>query len=455
MANTLRLHAIPSRLLAQTKLSKPMKNKHKILIIGGNFAGISAAKRLSTLNNRDIEFTVVDSADHFNWTPNIHEILSGVKDKQGVQISREKLVTSLGGNFVKGRVTALDLDNKFAELDSGVSLNFDACLLACGYAPKALPSSENGFYFRNAQDVLQISEKITHKLAQPETIKLTIVGGGFTGVEALGELLRHYGKNTHLNITLIESGPRLVKDLPQVISDNILKLTAAHQVDFKFDCRVTDISDNQLSLSDGSHLVSDINIWTTGGSLPDFLVNSGLAEASDSGVSVNVMLQSLSNPACFVAGDVVSLPLGDDKNLSKQSYHAQDMGSRAAENMLNWLKNKHQLDFQPVEKPILLSFGDINTYMVSGDSVLASPTLAASKEAIYQIGMHKLISSMSLFSQKQSAVSHFIRATSKLLLPELRPSTPFKILQRSCLLQYGNPKDLKILMASVGSLLTD
>ncbi|MBT8082633.1 MAG: FAD-dependent oxidoreductase, partial [Gammaproteobacteria bacterium] len=54
--------------------------KSRIVIIGGNFAGLVAASRLS----RDHEVTVVDARADFEWTPNIHEMLSGVKERAGV-----------------------------------------------------------------------------------------------------------------------------------------------------------------------------------------------------------------------------------------------------------------------------------------------------------------------------------------------------------------------------------
>ena len=64
-------------------------SKSRVVIIGGNFAGLVAASRLSP----DHDVTVVDSRAEFEWTPNIHEILSGVKNRENVVLPRAKCVS--------------------------------------------------------------------------------------------------------------------------------------------------------------------------------------------------------------------------------------------------------------------------------------------------------------------------------------------------------------------------
>ena len=49
--------------------------KRNVVIIGGNFAGISAARKLSALNTGNLNISLIEPADNFNWTPNVHEIL--------------------------------------------------------------------------------------------------------------------------------------------------------------------------------------------------------------------------------------------------------------------------------------------------------------------------------------------------------------------------------------------
>ena len=69
-----------------------LSSRPRVVIIGGNFAGLVAASHLS----RDHDVTVVDARADFEWTPNIHEILSGVKSRGSVVLPRAECVSRYG-----------------------------------------------------------------------------------------------------------------------------------------------------------------------------------------------------------------------------------------------------------------------------------------------------------------------------------------------------------------------
>jgi NADH dehydrogenase len=70
-----------------------MTDKRKrIAIVGGNFAGLTTAIKLS----RRHAVTVIDPTRHFEWVPNIHEIVSSVKTTQGLRLNRAAIVEQAG-----------------------------------------------------------------------------------------------------------------------------------------------------------------------------------------------------------------------------------------------------------------------------------------------------------------------------------------------------------------------
>lgn len=431
------------------------ESHYKALIVGGNFAGISAAKQLVAMNQGDMDIYLIDPSDDFNWTPNIHEILSGVKQPNRVEISRQELLAGLPVTLIQDKVVRLATEDKQVYLGSGAVLDFDACLIACGY--QAIPAENTGvgFHFRSAKEVAKIAKAIADVRAKQDQLRITLVGGGFTGVEVLGELLRQYSSLKGLDIKVIEGGSRLLNNLPAQISSDILKLTEPYPVEFYFNRRLQDSSDGYVSLSDGTSFRSDITIFTTGGKLPPFVYQAGLAQPDDLGIGVDPCLQSRTSSACFVAGDAADFVWQGQSKLSKQSYHALDLGQAAALNMVNWLRGVKLQNFSPKAKPMLLSFGDLNTYMISGETVLASPLLAASKEAIYQLNMYKLSASMSLIKRNCDLVGRCVDATKSLLLPELSATIGLKIMRRSRVLKYGSAKDLTPLLRGLHSTLFD
>jgi NADH dehydrogenase FAD-containing subunit len=88
----------------------------------------------------------------------------------------------------------------------------------------------------------------------------------------------------------------------------------------------------------------------------------------------------------FVIGDAAALP----HPLAKQAYYALQMGAAAAVNVKRALAGRRLRDFKPAAKPMLIAFGDLDTFLVSGRTVIASPTLAALKEAVFQVTMAEI-----------------------------------------------------------------
>ena len=76
----------------------------RILIIGANFAGLTAAIQLP----KTCDVTVVDPSPDFEWIPGIHEILSGVKTPQGLRLDRAEIVARAGHRFVQDSITQVD-----------------------------------------------------------------------------------------------------------------------------------------------------------------------------------------------------------------------------------------------------------------------------------------------------------------------------------------------------------
>ena len=85
-------------------------------------------------------------------------------------------------------------------------------------------------------------------------------------------------------------------------------------------------------------------------------------------------------------GDAAKLP----KSISKQAYHALEMGACTAANIERLLRGASLERFRPGPEMGLISLGDIDTYLVIGGVVVAGPVFAAVKEAVYQLNMARL-----------------------------------------------------------------
>lgn len=406
------------------------KRKSRIIIVGANFAGLSAASKLSKCH----DVTVIDRNQDFQWTPNIHEILSDLKKQTNLNVNLTSIVNRLGHCFVNQTVSAIDGEEQTVTLENEEVLHYDALLIASGhirsdYGVKG--ANKYAYGFRSANDATQIHNNIETELQKSnDPININIIGGGFTGVEVLGELLRKYANNRQLHFNVIDSASRLVRALPHKLSDDIVSQCMGNQVKFYFNQKTSEVKKSSIHFTDKTSLESTITIWTAGTQLPDYLASVKVDTLSN-GIKVNPYLQSENFANIFVAGDSASLA----KPSAKQASIAIDMGLHVGSNINRFCKQKTLNAFKVSNKPILLSLGDINTYFIQGSLVLASPLLATAKEAVYQLYMARLSTLLPLDQSISGMAGRLVMATDKMLLPEILKLRPRVILGRSKVLR--------------------
>lgn len=404
------------------------KNNQHVVIIGGNFAGLAAASKL----NKNQKVTVIDTSNQFQWTPNIHEILSDVKQHDSVNLDLPTIVERLGHKFIQQTVVKIDSSSQTLTLQNAQQIEYDVLLIASGHqrANHAVKGADkHAFSFRTSDDVSCISEAISQRLdVKNESFNINIIGGGFTGVEILGELLRKYAQNQQIHINVIDGDTRLVANLPHALSNDIVSTCESHEVQFYFNAQVSEITDSTVYL-EHTGIPSDVTIWSAGTALPDYLQSAGLSTASN-GIVVNTSLQTNQFDNIFVAGDTATFT----QPLAKQAGMAIDMGLHAGKNIVRYCHGLRLKPFRPIAKPILLSLGDINTYFVQGKLVLASPLLAAAKEAVYQLYMARISAFLPAEQTLLGLVNRISLSAEKLLLAEVLKARPKVLLGKTKIL---------------------
>ena len=402
------------------------RKKSRIIVIGANFAGLSAASKLSKCH----DVTIIDAKQDFQWTPNIHEILSDVKKETSLNLNLATIITRLGHHFINQTVSSIDGALQTVTLDDKQILNYDVLLIASGHSRSTYGikgASKYAHGFRSADNVIQIHHDIEAVLnSNKHLININIVGGGFTGVEVLGELLRKYASTKQLHFNVIDNASRLVQALPERLSDDVISQCKNYQVSFHFNKKITEVKKSSIHFDDNKSIDSDVTIWSAGTKLPEYLdgINT---QATSNGLAVNEYLQTKAFSSIFVAGDSATLP----NSLPKQASIALDMGIHAAININRFCAKKSLKPFKVSVKPVLLSLGDINTYFIQGKLVLASPLLAAGKEAVYQFYMARLSTLLPIEQRVLGIADRITLSTEKLLLAEILKLRPRVLFGRS------------------------
>jgi len=393
----------------------------RIVIVGANFAGLTTAINLP----RKYRVKVIDCRPQFEFLPNIHELLSGIKKASNLRMDTNHLIDRAGHRFIKDTVTTIDLAKKKVYTSGRKRMPYDICVLAvggvndtrgvAGAAKFALP-------FKSVEQCDNIGRRLAALLGRSGRAGVVIVGGGLEGVEALGEILRRYRRHPGLEIHLIENKKRLLVNWPKALERDIRKICKPFNVQFHTDTRVTKISGNKVWLSSRVTLNSEVTIWT-GGAIPSPLLHkSGLTKHPGDWAPVNNCLQSQYHDSIFIAGDAADWP----GIKSKQAYNAMDMGACVAENIKLLVAGEDLQEFDPSSQTNVISFGDLQTYLIMGDAAVACPIFAGAKEGIFQATMAKLDPPSGL----TSALNFFDRTSQSVFNLAIPALTSFSKLRR-------------------------
>ncbi len=358
----------------------------RVLILGGGFAGLSAALALSPERHR---VTLVHRQREFEFLPNIHELVSGIKQPALLRLPLRQVLARAGHRFIDETITAIDpVAQRVNTKQRSRALGHDALIVALGgeEAGQGVPGvAEHALGFRSVAQCVAIAQRLDRLAARRRDATVTLVGAGIVGIEALGEMLRVHRTNARLRFRVVEARERLLPESTPKLDAHLRTLCAPWPVEFELGTAVRRIRTGAIEMSDGRVLPSDLTVWAAGPTPPALLAQAGLA-LPRAWAPVRDTLQSTLHDHVLIAGDAAGLAVP----LAKQAYHAIDMGRHAARNVERLLAGRPLQPFRPLPRPVLIAFGDLDCFLVAGQRVLAGAALAAGKEAVFELVMAQL-----------------------------------------------------------------
>ncbi|MBK7576941.1 MAG: NAD(P)/FAD-dependent oxidoreductase [Ignavibacteria bacterium] len=289
----------------------PTGGRRRVVIVGGGFGGLSAAKALM---NSDVDVTLIDKTNHHLFQPLLYQVATAALSPGDVaQPIRSILRSSRNLHVVMTTVTNIDTQRKEVITTDG-AYQYDSLILAPGARHSYFGHEEweqNAPGLKDLSDALLIRERILRTFEEAEhhaatvvartMLTFVVVGGGPTGVELAGAIaeislrtmLPDFPrlKRSDVRVILVEGGPRILSSFSDSHSIKAVKMLQRLGVEVMCDSAVSDVSDHGVMV--GNEFIASRNvIWAAGNKA------SQLLETLD--VELDRAGRVLVNPDCSV-----------------------------------------------------------------------------------------------------------------------------------------------------------
>ena len=255
-----------------------------MVIVGGGFAGLYAAKALRTA---PVQITLIDRRNHHLFQPMLYQVATAALSPSNIASPiRSILRRQKNAEVVLGEVDRVDANSKSVHLVDVSSIAYDYCIVATGarhsyFGHDRWEGSAPGL--KNLEDALAIRRRILlafeaaereHDLVRrQQLLTFVVIGGGPTGVEMAGAIaeIRRYALRRdfrHIDprdasVLLLESGPRLLTSYPPEQSDWAKQALRHLGVDVRTDTTVTAVDPDAVQAA-GWTIPTRTVVWAAG-----------------------------------------------------------------------------------------------------------------------------------------------------------------------------------------------
>ena len=333
----------------------------RILILGSGFGGLYAALHLEKKLRRysDVELTLVNRENFFLFTPMLHEVAAGDLDLTHIVNPVRKLLRRT--HFFNGDIKRIDLRERrvivaHADDHHDHELCFDYLVLALGSVTNFynLPGlAENALTMKSLSDAIRLRSRLIKNLEEADfecacddrsrLLTVVVAGGGFAGIETIAsvndfvrEAIEFYPNlsEEELRIVLIEATNVILPELGPQLGAYARKKLARRGVQFLMNTAVLSVSNDQVNLSDGTSLKTNMMVWTAGVS-PNPLLNMLECSKERGRLITNEFLEVTDHPGVWALGDCAAVPdPSTGKSCPPTAQHAIRQGKIVAENIV-------------------------------------------------------------------------------------------------------------------------
>ncbi|HEY7409058.1 MAG TPA: NAD(P)/FAD-dependent oxidoreductase [Gemmatimonadaceae bacterium] len=347
-----------------------------VVILGGGFGGIRAARALRTA---PVRVTLIDRTNHHVFQPLLYQVATaGLAGSDIASPIRWMLRHQRNATVLMSEVSAIDPERRVVKLDDGVpDIEYDYLIAATGarhsyfghgeweaHAP-GLKSLEDALAIRRRFLIaFELAEKTDDSEERRALLTFVLVGAGPTGVELAGVMqeiaraMRSDFRRTdtqQTRVILLEGGPRVLPSFPESLSKRAHEDLLDLGVEVRVNALVTRVESDAVWIGD-ERIATRTVFWAAGNEASR--IGRSLTTRHDRAgrVEVEPDLSVPGHPEIFVIGDL-AIVRQDGKQVPAVAPAAMQMGTAAARNIRHDLRGEPRVSFRYRNKGDLATIG--------------------------------------------------------------------------------------------------
>ncbi|NLH50586.1 MAG: NAD(P)/FAD-dependent oxidoreductase [Myxococcales bacterium] len=348
----------------------------RVVIIGGGFAGIHAAK---ALRRAPVEVVVIDKNNHHVFQPLLYQVATaGLAAVDIATPIRAILRKQKNARVIMSEVRDIDRSRRAVLLEHE-EITYDYLILAAGMVTNFFGHDEwrdVAPSLKDLHDALAMRRRILSAFeaaelaSDPEEVKalltFVIVGAGPTGVELAGaireiagQVMVHDFRRIDPKLTrviMVEAAPRVLPPFPEILSAKAQQALEKLGVEIRLQTIVKNITPEGVQVGD-EFVPSRTVLWTAGVAASPLTKSLGLPLDRAGRVLVNEDLTAPDDPRVFVAGDLAHFEIGGQPPLPGLAAVAMQEGDHAALNIRLDVAGKARRPFHYLDRGKMATIG--------------------------------------------------------------------------------------------------
>ena len=350
----------------------------RVVILGGGFAGIGAARKLE---KADADVVLVDKHDYHTFQPLLYQLATGLLEQTGVGHSLRDLVKKQDNARVhQATVTAIDLDAREVQFADMEPLGYDYLVLGLGAEVNffgVAGAPEHAFPLYTLPNAVRLKDHVLARweevdrqpdLVDDGALTIVVVGGGPTGVESAGALAELYRgvlskdypdlPQDKARIVLVEAGPALFPMFKESLREYTEKALRERTVEVMVGEVVESISDTRVKLKSGTVIEAHTLVWGAGLQGNALVQSLGLQLERGNRIGVGPDLRVAGHPEVFAVGDIGAITdAKTDEVLPQLGSVALQSGEHAGKTLGRIIAGKEPEPFKYRDKGTMATIG--------------------------------------------------------------------------------------------------